>query len=195
MAKQNLLDAFEIKEVKPTIKMIKDYDNWILRHFVVEKALGQEGTKALRKAIRHKGNRVIRKLKGLRLEWLNGRRALRQNCTKIVTALRLSQRNMFVRSTTRALGNILKSQCRQKSNGTNFLTNLVPYYPSALVPAEPVLHFRWLRSIGATHVKRWVEGRRAVAFTMAEILLSLTIIGVVAAITLPSLTGNINEKT
>lgn len=36
---------------------------------------------------------------------------------------------------------------------------------------------------------------RKVAFTMAEILLSLTIIGVVAAITLPSLTGNINERT
>ncbi len=35
----------------------------------------------------------------------------------------------------------------------------------------------------------------SVAFTMAEILLSLTIIGVVAAITLPSLTGNINERT
>ena len=34
----------------------------------------------------------------------------------------------------------------------------------------------------------------ASAFTMAEILLSLTIIGVVAAITLPSLTGNINER-
>lgn len=33
------------------------------------------------------------------------------------------------------------------------------------------------------------------AFTMAEILLSLTIIGVVAVITLPSLTGNINERT
>ena len=32
------------------------------------------------------------------------------------------------------------------------------------------------------------------SFTMAEILLSLTIIGVVAAITLPSLTGNINER-
>ena len=30
---------------------------------------------------------------------------------------------------------------------------------------------------------------------MAEFLLSLTIIGVVAAITLPSLTGNINERT
>ncbi len=36
---------------------------------------------------------------------------------------------------------------------------------------------------------------RRVAFTMAEILLSLTIIGVVAAITLPSLTGNVNERT
>ena len=40
------------------------------------------------------------------------------------------------------------------------------------------------------------RGRLArVGFTMAEILLSLTIIGVVAAITLPSLTGNINERT
>ncbi|MCM1010398.1 MAG: prepilin-type N-terminal cleavage/methylation domain-containing protein [Fusobacterium sp.] len=38
-------------------------------------------------------------------------------------------------------------------------------------------------------------GGYARAFTMAEILLSLTIIGVVAAITLPSLTGNINERT
>ena len=33
------------------------------------------------------------------------------------------------------------------------------------------------------------------AFTMAEILISLTIIGVIAAITLPSLKANINEKT
>ncbi len=36
---------------------------------------------------------------------------------------------------------------------------------------------------------------RRKAFTMAEILLSLTIIGVVAAITLPSLMANINERT
>ncbi|MCM1009524.1 MAG: prepilin-type N-terminal cleavage/methylation domain-containing protein [Fusobacterium sp.] len=47
---------------------------------------------------------------------------------------------------------------------------------------------------GATHCNpsAWTKSR---AFTMAEILLSLTIIGVVAAITLPSLTGNINERT
>ena len=39
------------------------------------------------------------------------------------------------------------------------------------------------------------RGGGKIAFTMAEILLSLTIISVVAAITLPSLTGNINERT
>ena len=39
------------------------------------------------------------------------------------------------------------------------------------------------------------EPVKSQGFTMAEILLSLTIIGVVAAITLPSLTGNINERT
>ena len=35
----------------------------------------------------------------------------------------------------------------------------------------------------------------APAFTMAEILISLTIIGIIAAITLPALQANINEKT
>jgi len=46
--------------------------------------------------------------------------------------------------------------------------------------------------------KKGFNGMRKIkvfGFTMAEILLSLTIIGVVAAITLPSLTGNINERT
>jgi len=38
-------------------------------------------------------------------------------------------------------------------------------------------------------------GKSLTAFTMAEILISLTIIGVIAAITLPSLRANINEKT
>ena len=60
--------------------------------------------------------------------------------------------------------------------------------------------------LGSRLDRRWIATRSATArndrgwlvhaaFTMAEILLSLTIIGVVAAITLPSLTGNINERT
>ena len=52
-----------------------------------------------------------------------------------------------------------------------------------MTPAEPVLCLVTNLSV------------KNCAFTMAEILLSLTIIGVVAAITLPSLTGNINERT
>ena len=52
-----------------------------------------------------------------------------------------------------------------------------------MTPAEPVLC-----------LDRGLSVKKC-AFTMAEILLSLTIIGVVAAITLPSLTGNINERT
>ena len=57
-------------------------------------------------------------------------------------------------------------------------------------PAEPV---PYLVPRVCTANKLSLPGVRA--FTMAEILLSLTIIGVVAAITLPSLTGNINERT
>ena len=40
-----------------------------------------------------------------------------------------------------------------------------------------------------------IYNRKVFAFTMAEILISLTIIGIIAAITLPSLRANINEKT
>ena len=63
--------------------------------------------------------------------------------------------------------------------------------------AEPVPQLnpcdRTTKEVSMTSEK--YSSLRAVGFTMAEILLSLTIIGVVAAITLPSLTGNINERT
>ena len=51
------------------------------------------------------------------------------------------------------------------------------------------------QSVLTDDVKSNAKGEKPAGFTMAEILLSLTIIGVVAAITLPSLTGNINERT
>ena len=51
------------------------------------------------------------------------------------------------------------------------------------------------RALDSTQGKPCSVALLGLAFTMAEILLSLTIIGVVAAITLPSLTGNINERT
>ena len=71
-----------------------------------------------------------------------------------------------------------------------------PYCHSELV-SESVPRYEQVSNIGQT--LNQVQGDNGllvrVGFTMAEILLSLTIIGVVAAITLPSLTGNINERT
>ncbi len=55
--------------------------------------------------------------------------------------------------------------------------------------------FAALNRLGCRAHIRSLAMTQSVAFTMAEILLSLTIIGVVAAITLPSLMANINERT
>ena len=46
---------------------------------------------------------------------------------------------------------------------------------------------------GATHVVNW-DNSRKIAFTLAEVLITLGIIGVVAAMTLPSLIANYQEK-
>ena len=71
-----------------------------------------------------------------------------------------------------------------------------PYCHSELV-SESVPRYERVSNIGQTLNQVQGDNRllACVGFTMAEILLSLTIIGVVAAITLPSLTGNINERT
>ena len=71
-----------------------------------------------------------------------------------------------------------------------------PYCHSELV-SESVPRCKLVPNIGQTLNQVQGDNRllACVGFTMAEILLSLTIIGVVAAITLPSLTGNINERT
>ena len=68
---------------------------------------------------------------------------------------------------------------------------------SSKTVSESVSRYEQISNIGQT--LNQVQGDNMalarIGFTMAEILLSLTIIGVVAAITLPSLTGNINERT
>lgn len=46
---------------------------------------------------------------------------------------------------------------------------------------------------GATHVAHWNNSRK-IAFTLAEVLITLGIIGVVAALTLPALIANYREK-
>ncbi len=56
------------------------------------------------------------------------------------------------------------------------------------------MHFGFALTVNGNKMEMFMNNNLK-SFTMAEILLSLTIIGVVAAITLPSLTGNINERT
>ena len=46
---------------------------------------------------------------------------------------------------------------------------------------------------GATHVAHWNNSRK-IAFTLAEVLITLGIIGVVAAMTMPTLINDINKK-
>ena len=50
-----------------------------------------------------------------------------------------------------------------------------------------------LKSAGATHVAHWNNSRK-IAFTLAEVLITLGIIGVVAAMTMPSLITNYRVK-
>ena len=95
------------------------------------------------------------------------------------------------------IGQTLKRSCstRAKRHREKRGFRLVPLLARA-VQGDKFLSLR----VGLTMAARLsrfhngLVGLRS-AFTMAEILLSLTIIGVVAAITLPSLTGNINERT
>ncbi len=77
---------------------------------------------------------------------------------------------------------------------TNFVGLVKPTYNNALTMEHTN------RSIPHNDLITWsldhlVTSKPLRGFTMAEILLSLTIIGVVAAITLPSLMANINERT
>ena len=75
----------------------------------------------------------------------------------------------------------LERECKERPNSATIDNRCVEFDRRESTESTAIIG---LRALG-----------RCIAFTMAEILLSLTIIGVVAAITLPSLTGNINERT
>ena len=97
----------------------------------------------------------------------------------------------------RNVGQTLNPSCstREKRHREKRGFRLVPLRVRA-VPGDKFLSLRvgFTMADRLSRIHNGLVGLRS-AFTMAEILLSLTIIGVVAAITLPSLTGNINERT
>ncbi len=83
--------------------------------------------------------------------------------------------------------------------GTNVVsdaaTQLTEFRRGQSASVTILTDFAALNRLGCRAHIRSLAMTQSVAFTMAEILLSLTIIGVVAAITLPSLMANINERT
>ena len=85
-------------------------------------------------------------------------------------------------------------ECKEHSAEQNDLLSFCERRNSATIDYRCV-EFDRRKSTEATDWHPQLNPSKILAFTMAEILLSLTIIGVVAAITLPSLTGNINERT
>ena len=88
----------------------------------------------------------------------------------------------------------LERECKEHSAEQNDLLSFCERRNSATIYNRCVEFDRRESTESTAIIGLRALGRR-IAFTMAEILLSLTIIGVVAAITLPSLTGNINERT
>lgn len=75
-------------------------------------------------------------------------------------------------------------------------TSILPYIHTSKngQPSIPLSLYTSQNGYTSGHLS-FHSSRKRWAFTMAEILISLTIIGVIAAITLPSLRANINEKT
>ena len=71
----------------------------------------------------------------------------------------------------------------------NDLSALVPQYPSSFIHKK----LAFTLAEGATHVAHWKDSRK-VAFTLAEVLITLGIIGVVAALTLPSVIQNYKKQ-
>ena len=69
------------------------------------------------------------------------------------------------------------------------LSALVPQYPSNFYHKKSAFTL----AEGATHVAHWKDSRK-VAFTLAEVLITLGIIGIVAALTLPTIIHKYQAK-
>ena len=96
-------------------------------------------------------------------------------------------------SNTRKL--VLKFNSRHQGVGRCFVSeahskNLVPYCLSNLVSSKKAA---FTLAEGATHVDM-SDNIRRVAFTLAEVLITLGIIGIVAAMTIPTLIVNYQKK-
>ena len=110
---------------------------------------------------------------------------MKSNLTKII-----NQNEINHRATEPALSNSLVPQCLSWICSTLTETRLLCLRTSRLIPFAIRTHF--VPSVRKS-ASALVTSKK-VAFTLAEVLITLAIIGVVAAITIPSLVKNYNEK-
>lgn len=82
-------------------------------------------------------------------------------------------------------------QILNNKNDNEKVKNLVPYCHNALGPTKKKCAFTLVE--GATHVDM-APTKVKLAFTLAEVLITLGIIGVVAAMTIPTLMSNYRKK-
>ena len=111
----------------------------------------------------------------------------------------MKNKQITVENTNKRLRNKCAITCFGDMNQNNFTDKVYSLFTThhSLIHADKdfsrfTSHFS-LRKAGATHVAHWNNSRK-IAFTLAEVLITLGIIGVVAAMTMPTLIAN-HRKT
>ena len=111
----------------------------------------------------------------------------------------MRNKQITVENTNKRLRNKCAMTCFGDMNQNNFTDKVYSLFTThhSLIHADMdfsrfTSHFS-LRKAGATHVAHWNNSRK-IAFTLAEVLITLGIIGVVAAMTMPTLIAN-HRKT
>ena len=111
----------------------------------------------------------------------------------------MKNKQITVKNTDKRLRNKCAMTCFGDMNQNNFTDKVYSLFTTnhSLIHNDTdfsrfTSHFS-LRKAGATHVAHWNNSRK-IAFTLAEVLITLGIIGVVAAMTMPTLIAN-HRKT
>ena len=111
----------------------------------------------------------------------------------------MKNKQITVENTNKRLRNKCAMTCFGDMNQNNFtdkVYSLFTTHHSVIHNDTDFSHFTShfsLKQAGATHVAHWNNSRK-IAFTLAEVLITLGIIGVVAAMTMPALIAN-HRKT
>ena len=111
--------------------------------------------------------------------------------TQVRSYTRVTAKGGQIQDSERETNQLIKKTGLEKQNaGPTHVTNLFPYSPISLFPCKRTAFTLAEGRLASTTT----QAPAKVAFTLAEVLITLAIIGVVAALTIPPLIKNHNEK-